>query len=386
MRDQCFWRRIFFVGLGLIVIFWALVNLGGLEQSLSALIDILSPFLLGLVLAFVLNLPMSFFELKLTEYTGEYKSWYRVATILFSVILVGSFVMFVMFLVIPDLIETLSYAVNALPRQAMHIRRNLLEYFTNHPQLVQSLEELDISWDVTLNNFTQTLRGMIGDIITSIINYVPTLINDIFDGFISFVFAIYLLFSKEQLVRQMKKIVYALFPMPWANFFNHLGSFSFRTFKFFFGGQLISGSATGVVLFILMKLFNFPYALSISVITAVFTLIPFYGAILGGVVGAILISVVDLSKALWFIVLIVIVQQIDGNIIYPNIIGNSIGIPGIWVMVIVTVAGALFGLPGMVLSVPIFSIIYNFISENVAYELNDKDIVVTEKTQQIKQR
>lgn len=129
-----------------------------------------------------------------------------------------------------------------------------------------------------------------------------------------------------------------------------------------------------------MEVFNFPYSLSISVITGITTLIPFYGAILGGLLGCVLISVVDLGLAFWFLLVIIIVQQVEGNIIYPQVVGTSIGIPGIWVMVVVTIAGVLFGFAGMILSVPIFSIVYRLIADNINYMLTKKDLEITNQT------
>jgi len=133
-----------------------------------------------------------------------------------------------------------------------------------------------------------------------------------------------------------------------------------------------------------MKIFGFPYALSISVITAFFTLIPFYGAIFGGAVGFLLIAVVSFPQALWFVVLIVIVQQIEGNILYPKVVGDSIGIPGIWVMVTVTIGGALYGLVGMFLSVPLFSIVYNLLSQNINHRLNKEHLSIEYDTHNLK--
>lgn len=380
MKSRQFWYRIFFVGTGLVLLFWFLYNFVGIRDTFTRLLDVSSPFLIGIGMAFVFNLPMSFLEEKLVRWSGRHQAWHRTATALSSVLLISAFLAFIIILVLPDLINTMDYFISAVPNLVNTVNDRINSFINNHDQLVRFVSEMEIDWQGFSNQVITTARRFIMDFAGSIINYVPTLINSIFDAVISFVFALYLLFTKENLVRQGKKIVYAILPIDWGNFFINVGSFSFHTFKNFFSGQIIAGLITGVALYIIMEVFNFPYSLSISVITGITTLIPFYGAILGGLLGCVLISVVDLGLAFWFLLVIIIVQQVEGNIIYPQVVGTSIGIPGIWVMVVVTIAGVLFGFAGMILSVPIFSIVYRLIADNINYMLTKKDLEITNQT------
>lgn len=384
MKERRSWRKIIFVGIILLLVFWALTNIAVLQNLSNQFFGVIAPFLYGIVMAFVINLPMAFIEDKLKEWTGkDYKS-YRIIAILVSLILITLFIAFLIFLVLPDLQDTLEYFINALPGQVNDVINYGQDFIDNNPQLIEWVSSRDIDWNNLSNELIIRVRGFLTSLAASIFNMIPTIINSIFSFIIAFIFAIYLLFAKETLVRQVKKIVYVLFDLKIANFLVNVGEFSYSTLRGFLGGQILEGIITGIFLFILMKIFRFPYALSISVITGLTTLIPFYGAIIGGVMGFMLISVYSLSKGLWFLVLIVIVQQIEGNVIYPNVMGGSMGIPGIWVMVVVTIAGAFFGIWGLLLAVPIFSIVYNVLSQNINYRLDKRRLKIQTNTSNIR--
>lgn len=381
--NTSFWLRVFTVGVGIVLVFWFLINLTGFQALFNRLITISFPFLLGFVLAFIMNIPLSLIEAFLKRKFEEVHWWFRPLAILLSLSIFLAAVIFVLFLVLPDLFASLNYFITALPSQVEYLNRRIQEIIADHPQMIQFVTQLNFDWNEILNEISRTVRLWIGDFLSSIINYIPSLINSIFDGVISVIFAIYLLFSKEQLMRQFKKLVYALFSRDWANFLIHLGSYSYQTFKNFFSGQLLEGLITGLALYLLMIIFSFPYSLSISVVTGILTLIPFYGAILGGLFGCLLISVVSMADAAWFLLLIMVVQQVEGNIIYPNVMGNTIGIPGLWIMVVVTLGGSIFGFAGMLLSVPIFSIFYNFLAENINYSLAQSHLRIDEATRRV---
>jgi len=387
MKSQKYWQRLFFIGVSIAVLFWSLYNLSFIQNIFSGAIQISRSFIIGFAIAFVLDLPMKYIERKITEWNkGRYYKWYRIITVILSFLMVAFLIWFIIFLVLPDIQNTLSYFIGAVPGQiesSIEFIRNFIEM---NPGLVEYVQGLDLDWNSIQSNLISNLRSIVTMVLSSVINYVPMVITSVFDFVVSVIFAVYLLFSKESLIRHMKKLVYGIFNIKWANFFVNFGSATNKTFSAFIGGQIMAGFFTAVVLYILMMLFNFPYRLSISVLTGITTLIPFYGAIFGGIVGFLLISVVNISLALWFGVLIVIVQQIEGNIIYPNVVGNSIGLPGIWVMVTVTIGGALFGLPGMFLSVPIFSLFYRVLSDTMNYRLQQEHLSITSKTKNVSKK
>lgn len=384
MKTNKYWQRIFLIGTALVVLFWGLYNLTFLQNVLNRTIQVTTPFIIGFAMAFIINLPMKYIEEKITKLNkGKYHSWYRIITVILSLLVVVLIIAFIIFLVLPDIQNTFSYFINAVPSQINSLLEVSMNFIERNPELVENLQQLNIDWNSVQSNLINGLRNIVTTFLSSILNYIPTIINSLFDLVVSIIFAIYLLFSKESLLRHFKKLIYGIFDLKWANFLMNFGTEANEIFSGFIGGQMIAGILTGIVLYLLMILFNFPYALSISVLTAITTLIPFYGAIFGGAIGFLLISVVNFSQAVWFILLIVVVQQVEGNILYPNVVGNSIGIPGIWVMVTVTLGGALFGLPGMFLSVPIFSLFYRVLADTINYRLREENINISSETSQV---
>lgn len=383
MQERRRWRRVILVGILLLVVFWGLTNVSMIQQLTNRFLNVASPFLYGLAMAFIINLPMGYIEKKLTQWTGKKSIWFRILSLVISLVLIVLFIAFLIFLVLPDLQDTVNYFISALPGQINYIINRGQDFIDNHPQLIDWVSARDIDWNALSNELIIRVRSFLTSLAASIVNMIPTIINSIFTLVIAFIFAIYLLFDKEKLVRQFKKIIYTLFHIKIANFIVNVGEFSYITVRGFLYGQTMAGIITGIALFILMKIFQFPYALSISVVTGITTLIPFYGAIFGGLLGFLLISVYSFSQGIWFLILIVIVQQVEGNILYPNLVGTSIGIPGIWVMVVVTIAGAFYGLWGMFLSVPIFSVIYNIIAQNVNYRLDNRDLEINTNTKNV---
>ena len=179
------------------------------------------------------------------------------------------------------------------------------------------------------------------------------------------IFAVYMLMQKEKLTSQLKRLVRAYLPEEKAQKLLYVGHITNDTFKKFFGGQFIEAILLGVLCFIGMTIFGMPYALTISVLVGVTALIPVFGAFFGTAIGAILILAVNPMQAFWFVVYIIVLQQIDGNFIYPKIVGDSVGLPGIWVMLAVLVGGNSLGIIGMLIGVPIASVAYKLIKEYV---------------------
>lgn len=386
MEKRITWRRMFLVALALIVIFWALNNIALLQNALSTLLNVISPFLIGFAMFFVLNISVKFIEkhlLKLNK--GKRIPGLRLLSVIASLIFYGLVISFLVFLVLPDIQETVSYFISAVPEQIDNTVNWIMELIDNNPQFVEMLQDMNIDWENWQSEAINYVRTFATNLFGSLANYIPSLIGSVIDLSVSIIFALFVLFTKESLVRHVKKIVYAIADLKWANFIINLGGYTNNIFSGFVSGQLLTGFFIGVLVYIIMIILGFPYSLSISVITGVTSLIPFYGPIIGGVLGVLLISVVNFSQALWFAVMILVVQQFEGNILYPKVMGDSIGLPGIWVMVTVTIGGALFGVAGMFLSVPIASILFQFLSENVNDRLEDSGITVEHTTRNVKE-
>lgn len=360
----------------MVLAYWAINNISVIQSFISGVLSVFMPFIIGGSLAYILTLPINFMEKKGEEWLGKRKPWFRPLSILLSFLLVVAVFLAIIFLVLPDLQQTISSFISVVPGTVSTIINSVTDYLDNHPEIVNYIQELDIdinSIQQQLINYAQTFAS---GLLNSALSIISTTVSSVINVFIAVIFAIYILMKKETIVRQVKKLIYGFSSLKVGNYLVNVGRKANDIFSSFIGGQILEAIILGVLVYIGMLIFNFPYPLSVSVLTGAFALIPIYGAILGGVVGFILISVVSFSKALWFVVFIVIIQQIEGNIIYPRVVGSSVGLPGIWVMMTVTVGGALFGLVGMLVSVPIVSLIYTLLQAQVNYNLEKKDLDV----------
>jgi len=202
------------------------------------------------------------------------------------------------------------------------------------------------------------------------------IISGVSTFFIAFVFSCYILMQKERLSVQVRKLMYAFIPEDWTNIFIALGSLTYKTFSSFLTGQCVEAVILGMMFFIVMSIFNFPYAMLVSVLIAFTALIPVFGAFIGCAVGTLLILLVNPMKGLIFVVVFLVLQQIEGNFIYPHVVGNSVGLPSMWVLAAVSVGGSLFGVVGMLVFIPIVSVIYTILRGIVNRRLKEKKIMV----------
>lgn len=384
MNIQKNWYRILGLFLIVVLVYWGVNNLTGIQQLGSAVTSAALPFIIGVALAFILNIPVKILEKLLVKWTGKYRSWYRILSIILSFLLVILIIMFLIFLVIPDLQQTFSSFIETVPQEIDQFVTYISDFINNHPEIVGYVNELDID----VNSLQRTLVNSIQTALTSILGglfgVVSMAVSSVVTVFIAIVFSIYVLVMKEALIRQMKKIIYAIADLRWANYITNVGRKANEIFSSFVGGQIMEAFILGILVYLGMWMFDFPYRLSVSVITGTMALIPIYGAIIGGVLGFILIAVISFPKAIWFIIFIVVIQQLEGNIIYPRVVGNSVGLPGIWVMFSVTIGGAFFGLVGMLISVPVVSLVYTLFSATINYKLAERGLNINHDTNSIK--
>ena len=363
------WRRILSLLLTVVLIYWAASNIKFILEFTSVITKAFLPFIIGGVLAFILNLPVKHLENWLVIWQKEYKKWFRPLSIIISFSFVVFVLMFLVFLVIPDLQMTVTSFIEVFPTQVSNLIVWVENFIQDNPEIVQFVQEMDLDFDSIQQQLINYVQNFATNMLGNVVNIISTTVNIIVTIFIAIVFAFFLLVNKEKITRQIKKLVYSTVVLDWANYFVNVGKKANEIFSSFVGGSIIEAFILGTLVYIGMKTFQFPYSLSVSVITGFLALIPVYGAILGGGVGFILISVVSFTQAIWFIVFIIVIQQIEGNIIYPRVVGSSVGLPGIWVMVSVTAGGAFFGIVGMLISVPLVSLIYSLIAATVNYRL-----------------
>lgn len=370
------WYRLLSLLLSVVLVYWAVNNIAMIQNFTTAMVSAFQPFIVGGILAFVLNQPVKIIEKWLVKWRKEYKKWFRPIAIVISFIFVILIIFFIIFLVIPDLQQTINSFIEVVPHQLSSFISWFTNFIDNNPEIIQFVQNLNIDLDSLQQNLINYVQTFAANTLGNIIDFVTATVSSVVTAFIAIVFAFFLLTNKEKITRQLKKIIYSLWSLKWANYIVNVGKKANEIFSNFVGGSITEAFILGGLVYIGMVIFDFPFSLSVSVITGTLALIPIYGAIIGGVIGFVLISVINFTQAIWFIVFIVVVQQIEGNIIYPRVVGNSVGLPGIWVMVSVTVGGAFFGLVGMLVSVPFISVVYSLISATVNYRLETAGLEV----------
>lgn len=367
-----------------VLLCFALLNLNVVFKVLGYILNLLKPFIYGFCLAFILNIPLSKFENMFknkkkvakgkapAKPTVEKKNTkLRVAGIAFSILIFIGIIFLTLFLVIPEFINTISIFKDNIPEAFENVKEWLKTLMVNYPEITEKITSYQPDWAALESDITKIIKTAATGIIGISIDFVVGLFSGVVNLVMGFVFAIYMLMQKEGLIQQSKRVLRAYLPENKSEKVLRIGSITNDTFKKFFGGQFIEAILLGVLCFIGMKIFGMPYALTISVLVGVTALIPVFGAFFGTAIGAILILAVDPMKAVWFVVYIIVLQQIDGNLIYPKIVGDSVGLPGIWVMLAVLIGGNSLGVIGMLVGVPIASVVYKLIKEHVNKQKNE---------------
>lgn len=350
-------HSLFWLGIILICVHFGLNHLYFVPIVINFIISLFLPFIIGGAFAFIVNAPANKFE-EFFEEIITARNTRRLISVLLSIFLVFGFVAFLVLLVFPSFIEALVDVAYRIPAVINQVSQFLTDTFKSNPgweSQLQGLAQESTKWVQGLLNLTSVSVGFLFTWITQIFN---SAISTIFNFVVSFAFAIYLLLGRDKLKQQAKMLLYAFLPKVWANKLVDLSLLSHRVFSGFLMGQVCEGFINGTICFVMCLVLNFPFKIVVAVIVGVGALIPYFGMFIGSALGFALISSVSLYSGLLFLLLMIIIIQIDGNVIYPRIVGNQIGLPGIWVMVAVYVGASLFGFAGMVMMVPVASIAY----------------------------
>ena len=360
------------------LVIFALVNFSKILAFLGKVISIFSPFLLGIILAFVLNVLNNFIEKKIFGKIKPSKVWNKVKRplcITLSLILVFLTIFFVMNLLIPQLKNSASLFTDTLPAYKEDIIGILNKFDVDESTVNKVGEYLDNFGKV----ITDYIKGNSKDVITVTTEVATSVINIISKGIITLVFAIYMIAQKETLSRQINKVRRAYLKPKTINKINTIGTLANKTFSNFVTGQCLEALIFGSLVFVGMLIFRFPYASTIGVLLGFTALIPIFGAFIGTAIGFILIMMVSPVKAILFVVFIIVLQQIEGNLIYPRVVGKSIGLPGMWVLLSVTVGGSIGGILGMLIATPLCSLLYALFTKMVNDRLKSNKIVTKVK-------
>lgn len=357
------------------IIIFALVNFDKIITAFNYVLNILSPFIVGVLLAFVLNVLIKFIETKIFGKIKKGKVWKKIKrpiSITVSLILVGLIIYFVMNLLIPQLRNSVSLFTDTLPEYKEDII-NILEKFDVEETTVAKVGEY-------LDNFTKVItdyiKGNSKDVLSITTEVATSIISIVSKGIISIVFAIYIIAQKETLKRQVDKLMNAYLKPKVSNKIRDIAVMSNKTFSNFVTGQCLEAIIFGLLCFFGMLILRLPYASTISVVLGFTALIPVFGAIIGTILGAFLILMVSPVKAIIFVVFVIVLQQLEGNLIYPKIVGKSIGLPGMWVLFSVTIGASIAGIWGMLIATPLFSVLYSIFSKTVNDRINKNKVAI----------
>lgn len=375
---------IFIVGALLIIFNQIVGNYESFSEGVGTIKTIISPFIYGFVMAYLLSPIYNATVRGLYKLLGKYfKNKQRlfsfcklVASVVAVVCLIGA-VAGLIALIVPQVIESLTGILKSLPQRLTQLSAlfNDITSKMDNKRLAMKMSEIYAQVQTNLIELAQTklLPGMgtlVGQVSTQVLLTLKTMMNVM----IGVMACVYMLNSKERFQGQFKKVILATLPKEKAEAVFDFAKFTNRTFGGFINGKIIDSIIIGIICFILMKIFGFPYPILISAIIGITNVIPFFGPFIGAIPAAIIILLVSPMYSLYFLILIFILQQVDGNIIGPAILGNTTGIASFWVLFSIVIGGGLFGFIGMVLGVPVFAIIYYYFSRSINKRLEAKGL------------
>lgn len=343
------------------------------------LLNILTPFILGGAIAFVLNVPMNFVQRHLfkEERIRNRKVSQKLArpvSMVLVLIAVFGIVAIVMFILIPQLGETFANLGRSIQAFIPQLQEWAARLFNDNKEIMDTVNNLEFDWNKIMDTGINFFKSGAGSVVDSTITAAKSIVSGLTTFFIAFVFAIYILLQKEKLGVQAKKVLFAFVRRGRAEATVEVLSLTYNTFSSFLTGQCVEAVILGSMFAVSMTILKLPYALLVGMLIAFMALIPIFGAFIGCGVGAFLIFMVDPMKALIFVVLFLVLQQIEGNLIYPHVVGNSVGLPSIWVLAAVSIGGSLMGVVGMLIFIPIVSVVYALFREIVYLKLKKNQI------------
>lgn len=354
-RDQIKQRLL--VVCGGVAFFCALQNLSSVTAALRWILGVLSPFLAGGAIAFILNVPMRTIEAQLPS-GKRWNSLRRPLALVLTLAAMTGVVTLAVCVISPGIGEAVRSITGQLPAAFQRVQETLANMELWLPQLEILAAGIQLDWKTLSEKAIALVRDWGGGLVSSGGVLIGGVVSGVSTFVIGLIFSFYVLLQKERLARQGRQVLYAFLPVSWADHTLEILRLSSRTFSSFLSGQCVEAVILGTLFVVAMTIFQMPYAFLVGVLIALTALIPVVGAFIGCVVGALLIAVTNPWQALGFIVLFLVLQQIEGNLIYPHVVGNSVGLPSIWVLAAVTLGGKLMGIAGMLFFIPLCSVLY----------------------------
>ncbi len=357
-----------------ITFYFLIQNIGGIFDVFKNIFEVLSPFVIGFVIAYLLTRPVNFTERLLNRYlwkkAKKQHSINRAISIVIILILFLLLLALVIYSIIPQLIESVTTLARNADEYIKSINTLLDKLFAHFNIDASFLEEILGSSQEMFKSLTEYIASKL----PQLLNFSVSIGSGISNVFIGFIVSVYMLNGKERFAAQIKKILFAIFPARFVNETVSAFSYMHETFGKYFSGQSIDSVVLGIICFILMSVFKMEYALLISMIIMITNFIPFIGPFIGAIPSAFILLMVQPTKVIWFIIMIVILQQIEGNIIAPKIVGKTTGLSSFWVVFSIIIGGGLFGITGVILAVPAFSVVYTFSKRFIESRLRKKNL------------
>lgn len=360
-----------------ILLTFCLMRFDDVKLFFSSLTALLMPLMLGLAIAFILNIPMKFFESNVfsfldTKFKGKYKNAKRGLSILSTFVFLILLLIGFMFFMIPQLKESISTLVSSIPDHISSLEDMMNAKFGTTEVTKNIIDSAMNMW----KEIIQTVGSLAADFLSQAVTITISITSTIANFILAIVISVYVLASKEKLVKQFKKFLYAFNKKSRVDSLLKILRISNTKFSKFIQGQVTEAVIIGVLVFIGMTIFGFEYAGLISTIIGVTALIPIFGAIIGTIPGILILLTISPMKAVWFLVLIIVIQQLEGNLIYPKVVGGTIGLSGLWVMIATIIGGNMFGIVGILIGIPFVSILYTLVSEVISNKLKEKNIKI----------
>ena len=374
--DKKTFRNLMLLIFGGIVLYWVFLDTARLTEFLGKIWSLIAPFVVGGAIAFVFNVPMRAFERQMMDF--QKLSTRRTFAILMTLTTLALIVAFVVLLLIPQIGMTVDSIVDRLPDFVKREAANLMAFLDANPQIkdwVLEYTELEsIDWASLVEKVVSFVGNSISTIFGGAFSAIGSVTNGVVNAFLSIAFAFYSLSRKEILARQGRRLLYSVLPELICDEIIRILRLTNSTFSNFISGQCLEACILGLLFAVSMAVLKLPYIALVSVIIAVTALIPLVGAFIGCILGALFILVESPVGALTFVVLFLVLQQIEGNLIYPRVVGTSIGLPGMWVLVALSVGGELMGVGGMLIMIPLTSVAYTLLREFTQKQVQARNI------------
>ena len=362
-------KQIMFLIIFAALMLWIVFNYKMFIDLVGFIIGLLTPLIVGMIIAFIINLPMKKLEEKVFKINkSKHKKLIRAISLILSILLIFGIIVLILFLVIPEFIEALINLSEGIPKSYKFMDTLINKAKNSYPEIAGYLKNID------LNSIVKESVNGAGNLISLIIAFISGVISKLVVFFIGFIISIYILADKEKLGFQIRKTLTAFFGKKVSNKIIDIARISNNTFTNFLTGQCLDSCLIGFLLFVILSILKLPYALILGVLFAITALIPYVGAFITLAIGVVLIGVTNPMGALWYVIIFLVLQQFDDNFTHPRIVGGSVGLPALWAILAVLIGGSIFGFIGMIISIPVASILYSLIKNLVNEKLEDKNI------------